>query len=104
MERAEVTKYDLGYRGGFINCACGWKHDLGDGFNGYHIANCPQCTPELHTHSQRKVMYNDKIHPRLRVDIGDNRYFVLSNGLNVRYAALHIQSYYGLTEEQADRL
>lgn len=106
MQHAQVVSTeDLLYKGGFVHCdACNWHHELGDGFNGYHVNACPSCTPDLETRSQRKVVYNDKIHSGLRVDIGHNGYFVLSNGIHVRYETSGIQSHFGLTEKQADRL
>ena len=105
MQTAEVTHTDdLGYKDGFVACACGWRHELGDGFNGYHIASCPSCTPTLNTLLQRKVIYNDKQHPKLRADIGSNYYFVLSNGIQIRYKTAGIVSHFGLTERQADKL
>lgn len=105
MTTAEVIKTDdLGYKAGFVECSCGWKQELGDGFNGYHIANCPSCTLDLTTRIQRKVVYNDKWHSGLTADIGANHYFAMSNGINVRYYTSKIVSHYGLTEKQADKL
>jgi len=103
MQKAEVTEtVDLKYKAGYIQCACGWRKELGDGFNGYHIANCPSCTSGLATRDQRKVTFGQR--NNLTVEIGRNIYFVLSNGIHVRYSANVISRHTGLSERQADRL
>jgi len=106
MKNANVSEtVDLKYKSGYVKCLnCNWRKELGDGFNGYLIDSCPNCTPELETHYQRKVMYNDKVHRPLTVEIGTNIYFVLSNGIHVRYEAHIYQTYHGLTEAEADKL
>ena len=102
MKRTEITQtVDTGYKAGFVKCSCGYQKDLGDGFNQYHIDHCPECTPELETRSQRKVMYGSK--NSYTVDIGKPVYFVLSNGINVRYSFTG-QTYRGLSERQADNM
>jgi len=104
MDTAELVKtVDLNYKGGYVECACGWRKDLGDGFNGYHIANCPACTPGLRTRIQRKVIYWDKKRHSLRADIGQNVYFNIKGSITVRYAARATRTEWG-TERYLDRL
>jgi len=103
MQKAEITETkDLNYKAGYIECACGWRKELGDGFNGYHIANCPNCTAALTTRNQRKVIFGEN--KRLTAEIGENWYFVLSNGIHVRYQKVVHARHTGLTERQADKL
>lgn len=83
MQFANLTSTDdLNYKQGFVECACGWRKELGNGFNGYHIDVCPSCTPELQTRTQSKVMFGE--HKNLTVEIGSFRYFVIKNGIHVR--------------------
>jgi hypothetical protein len=100
METAKVIKTDdLDYKKGFVQCACGWRKELGDGFNGYHIATCPKCDPTITIRHQERVVWGTKT--GMNVEIGDNQYFVLSNGIHVRYAANIRERYTGLTPRQA---
>lgn len=93
MKRAEIIKHvDLKYKNGYVECACGWHKDLGDGFNGYHIDVCPACTQQLEVRHQRRVIYNGT--DDMQADVGDNVYFALSNGINVRYSNA-TRTYYG---------
>ncbi len=105
MKPAHVTAYiDKGYKGGTIDCACGWHKELGDGFNAYRIANCPQCTPELETRTQRKVVVGS---PRnLTVTLGNHVYFVLDgeHGIHVQFSKQVSATYTGLSKRGADRL
>jgi len=95
MERAKIYKsVDTNYKGGFVECKCGYHKDFGDGFNQYHIENCPECTPELKTRTQETVQYWDKDRRMMRVDKGENIYFVIDNGINVRYKAENIVTSY----------
>lgn len=106
-QAAQITATaDLGYKAGYVLCACGWREELGDGFNGYTIAQCPTCDPRLVVRNQRKVVYFDKARRSLRADIGANYYFVIfviSNGIHVRYKTHIDRVEYG-TEKQLDRL
>lgn len=103
MERAAITEtVDTNYKGGFVKCACGWFKEFGDGFNQYHIANCPACTPQLKTRDQRKVTTGRP--GNLKVEIGRHTYFVLDNGIHVRYSAQVSRTYTGLSERSADSL
>jgi len=96
MDKANISKtVDTNYKGGFVECKCGMNHPLGDGFNQYHIDNCPDCTPELKVRDQRKVIYYDHDVKSLKADIGSNIYYVLSNGINVRHKKSIIQTHYG---------
>lgn len=95
MIKAEVFEtVDVDYKGGRIECACGWTHDLGDGFNIFKITTCPNCDKTITTRIQNKVSYWDKSRRKMRHDVGDNRYFVLSNGIHVRYFVGHINTHY----------
>lgn len=96
MKTAIIYKtIDKKYKDGEVVCVCGYKKTLGDGFNTYLIKNCPSCTPELETRIQRKVTYFDKVRRTLRADIGQNIYFVLSNGINIRYESNFITTHFG---------
>jgi hypothetical protein len=102
MEKANIHKtIDTNYKGGKVICKCGWEHPLGDGFNVYHIDNCPNCTPELKTRAQRKVTYWGG--KNMTADIGENIYFVLSNGINIRYSFVGT-SHTGLSMNKANTL
>lgn len=91
MQTAQVTKTDdLNYKDGFVKCACGYEKTLGNGFNGYHIANCPQCTPDLHLRRQNTVTTGSKGNYTVRH--GAFEYFVLSNGIHVQYSARVVQT------------
>lgn len=103
MQRAEVISVDdLNWKNGFVKCACGWKKTLRNGFNGYHIANCPKCTPELETRIQRKVTTGSS--PNLTVELGTFHYFALSNGIQVQYSAYVTQTIRGLSERRAESI
>ncbi len=96
MKKAFINKIvDTNYKDGFVSCKCGYKKDLGDGFNQYHIDNCPSCTKELETRQQRKVVFYDEDEKRLKAEVGTNIYFVLSNGIHVRFEKVINQTYYG---------
>lgn len=96
MRMAELIKtVDLAYKDGYVQCACGWRKDLGDGFNGYHIAQCPTCDPTLHTWIQRVVIYWDKDRRTSRADIGDNRYFTIKGSITVQFSANNITTHWG---------
>ena len=103
MDNAKVYKTDdLNYKNGFVKCKCGYNHPLGDGFNGYYIESCPDCTPTLKTRNQRKVIFGKR--NNLTVEIGKNIYFVLSNGIHIRYSSDIYRRYTGLSERKADKL
>ena len=103
MNIANINKTDdLNYKAGFVQCACGWHKELGNGFNGYHIDNCPSCTPELSTRLQRKVTYGKA--KSLTVEIGKFIYFVISNGCNIQYSRFAERVYNGLSKRQADNI
>ncbi len=93
---------DTNYKDGFVQCDCGWKQSLGDGFNQYYIGSCPDCDPTISTRNQRKVTYGRP--NNLTVEIGDNIYFVLSNGIHVRFKKHIYETHHGLSERQADML
>lgn len=86
MKVADIKEsIDLNYINGFIECACGWRKELGNGFNGYKIANCPNCTPGLETRYQSQVTTGSK--GSYTVKHGRFGYFVLSNGLHIQFSA-----------------
>lgn len=96
MKKANIYKeINTNYENGFVECKCGNHKTLGDGFNQYFIENCPDCTPELETRNQRKVIYYDESVKSLKADIGDNIYYVLSNGINVRHSSKINRTVYG---------
>lgn len=102
MEQANINKtVDTKYKNGFVLCNCGYKKELGDGFNQHYIDNCPNCTAELTTINQRKVIYGGN--KCMTADIGTNIYFVISNGIHVRYS-FSGRSYYNLSIQSADKL
>lgn len=80
-----VSTVDLHYKNGYVSCACGWRKELGDGFNGYMIDICPSCTPTLQTRSQSQVTTGRPGH--YIIEQGRFVYFVLSNGIHVQYSA-----------------
>ncbi len=91
MKRAKIYKtIDTNYKNGFILCQCGYKKELGNGFNEYYINHCPKCCDILETRKQSKVIYYDKKLDTLRADIGSNMYFTISNGINMRYTTFNI--------------
>lgn len=94
---------DLKWKAGFVQCACGWRKDLGDGFNGYHINKCPQCSPEITTRIQRKVTVGNPRHG-LTVTLGSHVYFTIDNCIQVQFSKQVYSTHTGLTEKQADRL
>lgn len=104
MKTAQVTETkDLNYKNGYLQCKCGYRKEMGNGFNGYHIENCPECTPELETRTQRKVIYGDgKNKNNMTADIGTNIYFVLSNGIHMRHSFCGT-SHTGLSLRKADK-
>lgn len=103
MKTANVNKtVDLNWKNGYVLCKCGYRKELGNGFNAYLIDNCPECTPALETRSQRKVMTGSK--GNLKVELGAFTYFVLSNGIHVQFAANVSSTHYCRTESQADRI
>lgn len=103
MNQAEVTEtIDQNYKGGYVQCRCGWRKELGNGFNGYHIANCPLCTKKLQTRNQRKVVTGNPQHG-LDVSIGSHKYFVLSNGIHVQYEKQARIVATGVSEARADK-
>jgi hypothetical protein len=103
MKIANVNKTDdLNYKGGFVECVCGWKEELGNGFNGYHIDNCPVCTPELETRNQHKVTVGKP--NNYTVTLGNHIYFILSNGINVQFSKTVYSTFTGLSEKQADKI
>lgn len=103
-EHAELVKTEeLNWKNGYVQCACGWRKELGDGFNGYHIDACPDCTPELRTRVQRKVTTGSPRHG-LTVELGQFTYFVIKNCMHVQYGKKVSQTFTGLSERQADRI
>lgn len=99
-----VKTTDTKYKAGHVLCQkCGWRKELGDGFNQYEIDCCPKCDPDLATRSQRKVTTGSPRHG-LTVKLGAFGYFVISNGIHVQYSAEVWSTRTGLTEGQADRL
>lgn len=104
-KQAEIIKTnDLNYNQGYVMCNCGWVQKLGDGFNGYHISSCPNCDKTIDIRNQRKVIYGDGENKQnMSVDIGENWYFVLTNGINVRYKK-NVHTTTGLSMRQADDL
>lgn len=74
---------NLNYKKGYVQCACGWRKELGDGFNGYHIDCCPNCNTKLETRVQNQVV----IGPwnKTTTFYGVFKYFVLSNGIHIQY-------------------
>ena len=105
MKRARINNYlDLKYKGGYVLCKCGWSKELGDGFNGYEIDNCPECTPELETRSQRKVTVGKP--NNLTVTLGNHVYFVLDgkHGIHVQFSKQVYSTHTGLSERRADAL
>lgn len=87
-EKSEVLEtLDLKYKGGYVQCQCGYKKELGDGFNGYLIDGCPACE-KVKTLTREKVTYFDKRINNLVCEHGTHTYFILSNGIHVRYAAV----------------
>lgn len=102
METAKVIKtIDWAYKNGFAQCQCGWRQYFENGFNEYHIERCPECS-DIEIRHQRKVTYGSR--NNYTVEIGDNYYFVLSNGIHVRFKQRIYNTYTGLSESQADRL
>lgn len=86
IKTATVTNTEeLGYRNGYVRCACGWQKDLGDGFNGYTIDVCPKCTPALVTRDQSKVTVGTP--GNYTVTEGHHIYFAMSNGIHIQYSA-----------------
>jgi hypothetical protein len=105
MKRAAVTEtVNTGYKAGYVQCACGWRKELGDGFDGYHIANCPECTSELHTRDQRKVTTGRPVGHGLTVSLGRHIYFVMDNGIHIQFSKQPHTVLRNLTERQADAL
>jgi hypothetical protein len=107
LERAHVSDYiDLKYKGGYVKCACGWQKELGDGFNGYQIDNCPSCTPGLQVTHQRKVITGNPRGRNLTASLGDHVYFVLDgdHGIHVQFSKNVQRTVSGLSERQADNL
>lgn len=107
IERAHVSEYiDLKYKGGYVQCRCGWRKELGDGFNGYHVDQCPSCTPLLKTQRQRKVVTGNPRGRKLTASIGDHVYFVLDgdHGIHVQFSKRVDRTVSGLSESQADKL
>jgi len=102
MQRALITETELtGWKNGYVQCKCGWRKDLGEGFNGYKIANCPACTPILETRTQRKVIYGTP--SNYTADVGVNTYFLLSSGISIRYS-FSGTSHTGLSMRRAQNL
>jgi len=102
MKTANVTNtVDLNYNNGYVECACGWYKNLGNGFNGYHIDACPACTPELETRNQRKVITGGN-YSGFQVTVGNHVYFVISNGIHVQYSRDVAYTTRCATERQAD--
>lgn len=105
MKLANVSETkDLNYQNGYVECKCGWRKELGNGFNGYHIDNCPKCTLTLYTMNRRKVTTGSPKGKNLTVKLGSFTYFVLSNGIHVQYSASVSSVHTGLSEKMADRL
>lgn len=105
IDKATVLENkDLNYKSGYVECQCGWRKELGDGFNGHHIDCCPDCTPSLRTRSQRKVTTGSPRGANLTVKLGRFVYFVMSNGIHIQYSADVHTTRAGLTERQADKL
>lgn len=103
MKTAEVLETkDMNYKNGYVECACGWRHEFRDGFNGHHIASCPFCDLKLDIREQRKVTYGRR--NNLTVEIGKHWYFVMSNGIHVRYKKRIDRTYTGLSMRRADNL
>lgn len=98
-----LEEKDLNYKNGYVQCVCGWRKELGNGFNGYHIDHCPKCTPELETRSQRKVTTGSR-KTGYTVTIGNHVYFVIKDCIHVLYSETVYQTYTGLTIRQADAL
>lgn len=71
---------DTGYKNGKVECACGWTKTLGNGFNEYYIASCPNCDRQISTREQYKLELSNEIL------YGRFIYFVLSNGLHIQYS------------------
>lgn len=102
---AEVQSTEnLNYKDGYVQCQCGWRKDLGDGFNGYRISSCPKCDLSVSTRSQRKVITGNPRGHGLTVELGHFTYFALSNGIHVQYSKCVSRTVTGLSESQADRL
>lgn len=87
-EKAEVVEaIDLKYKNGFVECVCGWRKELGDGFNGYKIDCCPSCDKTLATRIQTTVTTGSK--GNYKVQHGTFVYFVITS--NNPVMQLHIQ-------------
>jgi hypothetical protein len=75
---------NLNYKGGYVQCACGWRKELGDGFNGYYILACLACNPAISTRSQGRVTVGRPGNYTIRH--GHFVYFVIADCIHVQYS------------------
>jgi hypothetical protein len=82
-----ISTTDTDYKNGFVLCvSCGWKKELGDGFNQYKIDACPACNPLISTRVQNTVTVGRRGNYEVRH--GHYVYFVITNGINVQYSGI----------------
>lgn len=88
------TIVEDGYPNGSLTCNnCGWVHHMGEGFKKHIIEHCPNCH-SVDYRIQKEVIYWDKTLDRGRKDSGENFYFILDNGLHIRYKTRNIHTTY----------
>ena len=93
-----------GYKNGWIKCqACGWSHDLGDGFLQTVIETCAKCDPTVSTHTQRKVIVSSKTGRGFDVHLGRFEY-MHTQSICVWYEWHETRRVHVATEAQADHI
>lgn len=80
LERKESSPR---WKNGYVQCACGWRKRLGDGFDGYHIDFCPNCNSEIDTRIQSTVTVGRP--GNYEIKHGHYRYFVIKDAIHVQF-------------------
>jgi len=100
MTKINVTEViDTGYENGYVECNCGWKKALGDGYNIYRINTCPNCSKEAVVLTKRKMITTSGT--GYDVKIGQHKFFELSNGLVIVFDSLINAEYKRVTFNKA---
>ncbi len=83
---------DLNWKNGYVQCECGWRKELGDGFNGYRISSCPKCDPRVETRTQHTVTTGKP--GNYTIKHGSFIYFVIHDCIHVQYSGVVYQTQY----------
>lgn len=94
IENADLVKtIDTNYKNGFVECNCGWRKELGDGFNQYYINKCPNCSL-ITTREQTALITGTK--NNYKIMNGKFTYFVINNCIHVLFKSIIFSTEYAV--------